>query len=210
MADSETKPNDDVRRPYKGSCHCKATQYILWATFPPPQNQPTSRPKVPPPNTVRVYKCNCTICHKAGIFHIRLPSAPDDFALLSPLDPFTELGAYETEKDGMKFFFCKKCGVRCFSFYGEGELVTRGDIPGREGQEVQIWRPKKDGWTEFGVSGDLAPVDSYLSVNAHSLDARQEGLDLRVWAEEKRIAYVDALDWKESDTMKRPHVGGTY
>jgi hypothetical protein len=209
MTDLESNQKDDgVRRPYKGSCHCGATKYILWATFPPPQTQPTERPKIPPPNTVRTYKCNCTICHKAGIFHIRLPSAPDDFALLQPLDPLTELGDYRTEKGGIQFYFCKTCGVRCFSFYGQGEVVTRTDIPEREGEEVKVWRPKKDEWREFRRAED--DNNTYLSVNALTLDARQEGLDLREWAEEKRIAYLDCLDWKESDTTERPHVGGTY
>lgn len=209
MADTISTSTIDARRPFKGSCHCGATKYIVWAVFPPPSNQPTQRPWVPPPNTVRVYKCNCTICHKAGIFHIRFPNAPEDFALLSPLDPSKELGDYRCNDGLHQSLFCKTCGVRCFTFYGEGEVGVRTDIPGQEGQEVSCWRPKKETWTE-NLKSVSSGRKTYLSINAHSLDAKQEGLDLREWVEKNLVGYLDCLDWEGKDSMERPHIGGTY
>jgi len=128
------------------------------------------------------------------------------------LDPLNELGDYRCDKKTLRFLFCKNCAVQCFFFEGEGEVVTRTDIPGREGEEVKVWRPKKEGWKEYRGSDDYEQGGpwSYMSVNALALEARQEGLDLREWHEEKRIHYVDALDWKEEDTNERPHIGGTY
>ena len=210
MADTASTPTVDARRPYKGSCHCGATKYIVWAVFPPPSDQPAQRPWVPRQNTVRVYKCNCTICQKAAIFHIRVPNAPDDFALLSPLDPSKELGDYRCGEGDLQFFFCKTCGVRCFTFYGEGEAGVRTDIPGQEGQEVQCWRPKKETWTENLINAVTNKRRSYFSINAHSLDAKQEGLDLRDWVDQKLVGYLDCLDFEGKDSRERPHIGGTY
>jgi hypothetical protein len=143
------------------------------------------------------------------MFHIRLPSAPDDFALLAPLDPNKELGDYRCNDADIQFFFCKNCGVRCFLFIGDGEVGIRKDIPGHEGEDVSVWMPKRETWFEYKRS-DEGKRRTYLSVNALTLDAGQEGLDLRQWAEEKRISYLDALKFEGSDRFDKPHDGGTY
>src|ERR1700753_1216106 len=161
MAETTTTSVNDARRHFKGSCHCGATKYVLWATFPPPSKQ-VQRPYGPAPNEVRVYKCNCTICHKGGIFHLRLPNGPEDFVLLSPLDPSKELGDYRCASGRLQFFFCKTCGIRCFTFRGDGEVGVRTDIPGQEGQEVQCWMPKKETWKEYRTP-DSTERRSYLS-----------------------------------------------
>jgi hypothetical protein len=72
-----------TRRPYHGSCHCGQTKYIAYLTLPPP----TVAVDPYPGTTIRIYKCNCSTCHKAGYFHVRLKDAPNDFVLLSPIDP---------------------------------------------------------------------------------------------------------------------------
>lgn len=79
-------------------------------------------------------------------------------------------------------------------------------VKGRDGEmlnrETEVWRAKKEGWAE----GDT----SYLSVNATSLEAGQEGCDLREWHEKGWITYLDILDEKEEDRMEKPFRGGMY
>jgi len=140
--------------------------------------------------------------------HIRVPSGPDDFLLLSPLDPFNDLGDYQCFEKRLHFFFCKTCGVRCFSFMGDGEVVER-EIGSAGGDKQRVWRPKavvpEDGWVEN--------LQMYLSVNGYTLDAGQEGLDLREWTEKKWVLYLDCYSETEGPTARsyeRPHFGGAY
>ncbi|KAK5651614.1 hypothetical protein OQA88_11887 [Cercophora sp. LCS_1] len=193
-----------LRRPYTGSCHCGFTKYIVYLTF--PHDPPPTTQRRGPDGRLRqhMYRCNCTTCQKAGIMHIRLPSPPDDFLLLSPLKPFEELGDYQCNEEKLHFFFCKACGMRCFSFMGEGELVEK-----EVGNETKtVWCPKR-GWYE-----DLT---KYMSVNAYTLDAGQERLDLREWTEKKWVMYLDCLVDTDQTvytpppiTYERPYEGGAY
>lgn len=197
MASEATQPS---RRPYTGSCHCGAIKYIAYLTLP---HTPTTE-RVNPDGTrpQRIYRCNCTTCQKAGIMHIRLPSASNDFLLLSPLDPMRELGDYQCFNKKIHFLFCRTCAVRCFSFMGEGELVERevGNPP----EKKTVWSPKQ-GWVE--------DMQKYMSVNAYTLDAGQEGLDLREWTEKKWIMYHDYLTEAKpgyDTSLERPFLGGAY
>lgn len=134
--------------------------------------------------------------------HIRLPSSPDDFLLLSPLDPLSDLGDYLCFERQLHFLFCKGCGVRCFTFMGEGELVEKET--GTSGETQTVWCPKQ-GWVEDGTR--------YLSVNGYTLDAGQEGLDLREWTEKKWVMYLDCLTDEpvgSDTTYDRPFPGGAY
>jgi len=70
-----------TRTPLKGSCHCGATKYILFLTLPHPYHGGEPSPR----SDQRFYRCNCTVCHKAGFFHIRPASPADDFLLLRRL-----------------------------------------------------------------------------------------------------------------------------
>ena len=133
-----------------------------------------------------------------GFFHVRVPFAPTDFSLLSPLKPLEELGDYRCYDKKTHWLFCKTCAVRCFAFIGEGEIVER-DV---DGSKVEVWKPKREGWEEG--------KGCYLSVNAHTLDVGQEGLDLREWHEKGWIHYLDCLDEKEDDQWGKPHRGGCY
>lgn len=215
-----------TRRPYHGSCHCGLTRYIAYLTLPPPIITAESGH-----HTTRIYKCNCSTCQKAAIFHVRLPSPPDDFFLLSPISKDGSFGGIKTGEGGLKdytcfegdihFYFCPNCGGRCFSLVGEGEIksIPADSIPPPPRkylhdsvipppQEVEsndgvikAWSPKKEGWNEG---------QTYLSVNAVSLEPGQEGLDLREWTEQGWIFYLDTWEQVGEDRLKLPHEGGMY
>ncbi|KAH8908543.1 hypothetical protein BR93DRAFT_976696 [Coniochaeta sp. PMI_546] len=228
-ADAEIAPKTTyIRRPYKGSCHCGFIKYIAFISLPLDRTSAPAPGEAPPLPQTFVYRCNCTTCQKTGFFHVRLPSAPDDFALLSPLDPMTELADYTCFGHKLHWLFCRTCGVRCFSFAGKGELVEldmEKDLGGKEfvegieglqkGKnegEVTVWRPKKEGWFERGFPLELR---SYFSLNAYTLEAGQEKLDLREWTEEKKVMYLDCLEpfgegTGKVRTYERPHYGGAY
>jgi hypothetical protein len=134
-----------------------------------------------------------------SFFHVRLPDPLNDFRLLCPLDPATELADYTCFKARIHWYFCPKCGVRCFAFMGEGE-VREVEVAG---ERVKAWAPK-EGWKEGLATG------GYLSVNAATLEAGQEGLDLREWTEKGWITYLDYLKEAEEDRLGVPHEGGMY
>jgi hypothetical protein len=217
-AEAEVAPKAN-RRAYFGSCHCQFTRYIVWLTLPasPPYvNSRGGDGTLTPSQSIR--QCNCTVCHKFGFFHVRTANAPRDFALLSPLDPLRELGDYTANSHGMHWLFCPRCGVRCFAVEGKGEVVER-DL-GREmegvdlararawarvegdGSAVKVWAVREEGWREED--------SSWLRINARTLDARQEGLDLRQWHDSKWIEYVNWLDEIEGKSHDRPYEGGAY
>lgn len=217
MSSSITDPATPQRRPYFGSCHCGTIQYVAFLTLPPPRLEGYTRTHLLKNPTLRVRRCNCTACHKSAFLQVLLPHAPADFMLLTPLE-LEELGDYRCFSGVIRWLFCKTCGVRCFSLMGEGEVVEREvpevKLPGRmeEGKEIvekvvggkmnRVWVPKdsqKDGGGR-----------TILSVNAHTLEAKQEGLDLREWHEKGVICYLDCLDEKEDDSYDRPHAGGSY
>lgn len=203
------------RRPYIGSCHCRFTRYICWLTLPPTPPYPR---RVNPDDKLRqvIRKCNCTLCHKTSFFHLRLENAPQDFVLLSPLDPMTELSNYSTTPDGAQWLFCPKCGVRCILLHGSKELgvLVHRDLAAEgvdlkiakiegDGTAVKVWVPNPDIWRE--------EVTCALRINALSLEARQDGLDMREWMEKKWIEYSAMLqDEVDSYTFEKPYEGGTY
>jgi len=81
-------------------------------------------------------------------------------------------------------------------------------VKGKDGEDMgerEVWTPKREGWNEEVIRGVR-----YLSVNAATLDAGQEGLDLREWHEKGWIAYLDCKDYAEEDRLGRPFEGGIY
>ncbi|KAF2185582.1 hypothetical protein K469DRAFT_539275, partial [Zopfia rhizophila CBS 207.26] len=186
------------RRPHTGSCHCGLTRYILYLTLPPTIPIPKSNPQ----STVRFRKCNCSTCHKTGFFHVRVPYAPEDFRVLSPIEDGEEgkdaLGDYTCFDGHIHWLFCNKCGVRCFTWVGEGDLIDN-DLPSdlleranMDGAE-KVWRPsplqKVDKPWDEGLEGGC-----YVSVNALTLDQGQEGADLREWVEKGWVHYLDCRE----------------
>ena len=194
------------RTPYTGSCHCGAVRYILHLNMPHIRSE-----KMPAPRGVQhSYRCNCTICHKMGHMHVRPVSPTDDFLLLSPLDPFAELGDYTTGPGNLHFLYCKTCAVRCFIFAGDGELLDVDlyelgvSIPGIDKGKVTAWRPK--------LGGGHPKTGHYLSVNAHSIDAGQ-GFDMRELSEENNVMYCDCYSPEEPESPMRygrPQENGSY
>jgi len=88
--------------------------------------------------------------------------------------------------------------VRCFAFTGEGG-VREVEVGG---EKKVAWTPKAEGWSEGN--------GSYLTVNASTLEARQEGLDMREWSEKGWIAYLEFLDGTDSARLREPYAGGMY
>ena len=191
-------------RPYKGSCHCGATKYILFLNLPHAPD-----PTNPGPRQFFA-RCNCTFCHKLALLHIRVPSPSDDFLLISPSDPFTELGDYISSKNNVHWFFCKTCGGRCFTFLGVGEheevdLGTLGVAGERTGKTTKVWKVKKEEPPVAGIR--------YLSINANSVDAGQDGFDLREWMEKGWLKYVENLNVHGDARPQlgdKPFAGGVY
>lgn len=164
---------------------------------------------------------NKQICR--GIFHLRLKSAPDDFILLSPLDPEAEdsgLTRYMTTAKKSTWWFCTTCGVRCFTARAASEQAEV-DVPLKSLQQLEIpgatdeadagnvsrtpvWKLKKDGFAESPHG------TSYFSLNAVTLDAGQDGLDLAVWHEKQWVQYVDSLGDRKRWQTGKPHPGGIY
>jgi hypothetical protein len=84
------------RRPYFGSCHCQKIRYIIWLTLPMQPPYAHSHGTL----TQMMRKCNCTVCHKFGFFHLRAADSVRDFVILTPLDPLKELSDYQVNVDG--------------------------------------------------------------------------------------------------------------
>ncbi|OKL61619.1 hypothetical protein UA08_03618 [Talaromyces atroroseus] len=129
-----------------------------------------------------------------NFFHVHPANPQDDFMLLSPLDPDTELSTYQCHDRKRKYYFCPKCGVRCLTFGGVGEVdvVDLKELADSTEGKRKVWRAKWDG----------------------EHDTRPEDFDLRVLTEEKRVQYFD--DRSEPEEKKkearwdRPHYGGSY
>jgi len=151
-----------------------------------------------------------------GIFHLRLASAPDDFLVLSPLDPEaldSGITNYMCNAKKSNWFFCSTCGVRCFTIRGDTEnaevelpvdVLQAVGLDAKESDgKVKVWKPVKEGWKE-GKGGD-----NYFSLNATTLNEGQEGLDLRAFHDNGVIGYVDSLDRTAGNSTK-PHRGGMY
>lgn len=98
--------------------------------------------------------------------------------------------------------------MRCFTFRGEGEVVDADleelgvERHGVEKAMTKVWRPKAERWKEDD--------SGYLSVNALTLEQGQEGLDLRVWIEEKVVGYGNMRFGRGEVRLDRPHDGGAY
>ena len=145
---------------------------------------------------------------------MRLAWSPEDFMLLSPLDPMTELGDYTCNNGLIHWLFCKKCAGRCFIFAGEGETVgvdfdemgVKDRSGGRMGKRT-IWRAKAEGWDEERDPG------CYLSVNGYTVDPGQEGFELGEFTLTKWVGYMDCLEAsgpERAPRYDRPYNGGAF
>ncbi|ORY18934.1 hypothetical protein BCR34DRAFT_472711 [Clohesyomyces aquaticus] len=196
---------------YHGSCHCGNIKYQIRLTFPPSLTDIDPKAK-----TIRIYKCNCSTCHKMGYFHLRPISIPDDFILTSP-STIEELGEYRCREKKVGWYFCKNCGVRTFALGGEWEQVEL-DVQKWAGKQEsgaakleKVWRSTKGIEITQEVDGKRVskPVH-YLSVNAVTLESGQEGAELKEWHEKGWVFYVDSKNRKEVMRFGEPHEGGMY
>ncbi|KAJ3484208.1 hypothetical protein NLG97_g7113 [Lecanicillium saksenae] len=191
--------------PLFGGCHCGATRYIIFLTLPAPHNE--SNPFKP--GEQKIYRCNCTICQKASIFSVRPADPTDDFLLLSPLDPYTSLGDYLTDDKEIHFFFCKTCGVRCFSTNATGELVDVDTaalgLPEGKNAPARAWRAVRgSGHPEYGT---------FVNVHGNTIDPDHTEFDMRELTETKRVQYFENYSEPRegpSGRWDRPHVHGCY
>ena len=140
-----------------------------------------------------------------NFFHANPAHARDDFMLLSPLDPDRDLSIYQCYSKKLKYYFCPKCGVRCFTFGGVGEtgVVEFTELGENKEGKREVWRAKWDGEVE---------TEPYVSVNATTIDFRED-LDFRLFTEEKRVQYLDGRSPAEKEKearWNRPHYGGSY
>jgi hypothetical protein len=193
--------NSDLNA-YPGSCHCGAIQYQVKLTFPP--NLDTQG------DSVRIYKCNCTTCHKMGYFHCR-PTAPrENFIFTSTTNP-NDFGNYETSRKITSWYFCKTCGVRVAAMEGtwaEVELdVEKWAGMKKEGEQEnvqKVWKPVFE--SKDGKDNEKC----YLSINAVTLELTED-TDLRKWHEKGWVAYVECRR-KDGTPIRfgEPHEGGMY
>ncbi|MEQ1438828.1 GFA family protein [Fontimonas sp. SYSU GA230001] len=75
-----------------GGCHCGRVRFEVQA-----------------PATLRVQRCNCSICRMTGFEHLIVPAA--DFRLLSGAGDLTE---YTFNTGVAKHLFCRHCGIKSF------------------------------------------------------------------------------------------------
>ena len=65
-------------------------------------------------------------------------------------------------------------------------------MPNEDGmlvKRVPVWKPKKEGWVDWPAPDP----NSYMTMNMCTLDAHQEGLDLRSFHENGWIGYCEML-----------------
>jgi len=77
---------------YVGSCHCGRVRFEIEAVID------------------RVTECNCSMCSKKGILHLRV--SPENFRLLSGE---AHLGTYQFGTRVAKHHFCTVCGIHTFT-----------------------------------------------------------------------------------------------
>ena len=148
-----------------------------------------------------VYRCNCTTCTKLGFWHLRLADAPGDFYVFAPARGRRRrvpgrrrrgrlgrvpLRAAQGEPVGV-LQGVRGPAVRVPRRVERARRRRRGRAGGGaaggggggggglggNGGAVAVWSPRREGWQE----GSGNP--SYISVNLTSVDAKQEGFDLR-------------------------------
>ncbi|KAK2616211.1 hypothetical protein QQS21_000843 [Conoideocrella luteorostrata] len=199
-----------TRQPVTGSCHCGAIKYVAFLTLPHPYNESN----VPSWSDQRIYRCNCTVCHKLGYLHVSVADKTNDFLLLSPTNPLEELGDYRINNKAVHWWYCKRCAVRCFAFMGRGELVELDlaalGVPGYVTPEcgnnkTKVWRAARDGGhPEYGT---------YLNFNGHTVDATSQAFDMKALHEQGCIQYFDfKREEAEQSPVQfgKPHQGGGY
>jgi hypothetical protein len=170
-------------------------------------------------SSIRIYKRNCSTCHKLGFFHCRPVDAANDFILTSP-STIEELGDYRAFAGKTGLYFCKSCGVRPFGLGGGWKQVELNvdewaGKDGAEGKMQKVWmtEPKGEITLPHGPGGKEVTLPlHYLSVNATTLEVGEGGVDLKEWHEKGWIFYVENREGKNGpkQRFKEPHPPGMY
>ena len=151
---------------------------------------------------------------------MRLRAAPDDFVLVKPSNPESDdsgMTCYQTAAKRSSWWFCKQCGVRCFTSRAPSEttevavpleslkkLGMRDEVEEGDVVTMPAWKLKKDGFAE-------APQgQNYFSVNVVTLDPHQELLDRAAWHENGWVQYVDSLGTEKGFRGGKPFPHGIY
>lgn len=138
-----------------------------------------------------------------NMFHVHPADPRNDFIILSPVDLDNELSIYQCYEKKRNYYFCPKCGVRCFTLSGTGEIDVVDLQDFGKGMK-KVWHMKWDG---------EETTRPYVSVNGVTIDYRED-FDLRVLTEEKKVQYFDDRtepeEKKKDARWDRPHFGGSY
>ncbi|KAF2708591.1 hypothetical protein K504DRAFT_477100 [Pleomassaria siparia CBS 279.74] len=194
---------------HHGSCHCGFVQYQIRLTFPP----------IPPfleagAKSVKLYKCNCTVCQKMGFFHCRPININDDFILTSPSN-IQELGDYRVFAKRTGWYFCKTCGVRTFGMSGtwEQDEIDVGTWSGKQhgdGTVQKVWKSKSNDIDTEKDGKKITKPYHYLSVNAVTLEGGDGGVDLKEWHEKGWLYYVENREKAGNHPQPQPFHCGMY
>ncbi|NMO14026.1 GFA family protein [Pyxidicoccus fallax] len=95
-----------MKKTYRGSCHCGAVRFETDIDL-----------------SEGTWKCNCTICTKARLWHSVVK--PEEFRLLAGE---SELSEYQFHTRALHHLFCKHCGVHVFG-WGEAPEIGRFYTP---------------------------------------------------------------------------------
>lgn len=191
---------------YPGSCHCGEIQYQVKLKFPPIHDFAV--------DSVRIYKCNCTLCQKMGYFHCRPINPTEDYILTSPTN-IEELGEYRCNKKKHAWYFCKKCGVRVLGVNATWEQIdldvenwagTKGE--GEPEKLQKVWKTKGESRT-FTLGGKTLTGPYYLSVNAVTLEP-SEDIDLVKWHDNGWLFYVENFHDTDDIQVGKPYYAGMY
>ncbi|CAI6229676.1 unnamed protein product [Periconia digitata] len=190
---------------YDGGCHCGKVRYKVRLDIPP-----SSNPDYLGRGT-RIYKCNCTTCHKLGMFHARPGDPANDFIVLSPSSPTENLGVYNAFGGSNNWYFCRNCGAQLFGVgakWVSEELDVgkwAGDVNG-DGKTQTVWKT-----SALNILDPTGKPAHYVSVNSITV----EGVDLIDWHDKGYIAYLNGRNretenMRETVRFRKPHPEGCY
>ncbi|KAF2665253.1 hypothetical protein BT63DRAFT_429172 [Microthyrium microscopicum] len=169
MAETNTSKSEDEMPLYKGSCHCGNIKFTVRLNL-------TS----PSPETGHIMtRCNCTICLKAGLT-LAVPTPVTSFTLLSPLPEGTTSPINYSQYPDDKPF----PGLAEYTFGG--------------GRVQHQFCPTCGvrGWVKGVIIGPSNKDFSFMRINVHTLDGREDGAEIESLKDIK-IGYWDGVNDKD-------------
>ena len=129
-------------RKHTGSCHCGAVKFEVEV------------------DATSGMRCNCTVCTKVGL--LMGMAKPEGFRILAGE---RDMSSYEWGAKTAKRYFCKRCGVSCFSrgyleqLGGEYVCVSFNALEDVDPIDVKtvFWDGRHDNW-EAGPRGTPWPI----------------------------------------------------